>query len=161
MPCQMVENNGSLSLSSCSPTPPVSCQNPGDLDFTATQTFWNPLEGLSGTCTCTELPGMDRAGGALADWVSGCAGVWQVWVTWHPVYGESGAPMGFRSMGILRAPAVQNTCLWPLHRANQGNVTGGTIRHLHGLRDDLRHPYLLCMDNSNETTHVPSAAGEG
>lgn len=67
--------------------------------------------------------------------------------------------MGFRSLGILRGPAVQNTYSCFLHRASQGNVTRGTIRHVHGLDDDLRHLHLLCMDNSNESIHIPSAVG--
>lgn len=101
-------------------------------------------------------------GAALADRVPGCAGVQQVWITGHPGDGEGGAPKGLRCMGVPQGPDVQNTFPHPIHRAYQGNVTGAVLRHVHRLHGDSGLLQLLCRDSSNEdTTHMPSPAGEG
>ena len=112
--------------------------------------------------TCTELPGMDRAGAALADGVLGSADVWQVWVTGQPRDGETRPPPGFRSMGIPRSPVVLNIFPCPLHGAYKGDVTGGVLRHVHRLHGDSGLLQLFCRNKGNrKTIQTASPAGKG
>lgn len=112
--------------------------------------------------TCTELPGIDRAGAALADGVLGCADVGQVWVTGQPGDGESRAIQGFDSTGIPQSPVVLNVLPCPLHGTKQGEVTGGVLRHVHRLHGDLGLLQLFCRDNDNgKTIQTSCPAGKG